>query len=202
MVDRTDMVRIRIDKVVTKRGDDGSTDLASGERAPKDSLRVEAYGTVDEANAAIGLARELLLLEEPGEARAEIEAILVRVQNQLFNLGSEIARKSGKLRPGQPVIEDRHVEALERAVDRFNEGLPELESFVLPGGGTLGAALHLARATTRRAERAVVRLSREEPVGLAARIYLNRLSDLLFVVGRHAAARFAKPQLLWNPEET
>lgn len=196
------MVRIRIDKVVTKRGDDGDTDLASGERAPKDSLRVEAYGAVDEANAAIGMARELLLLEEPGETRSEIEAILLRVQNQLFNLGSEIATSMGKLQPGQPMIEDRHVEALERAVVHFNEGLPELGSFVLPGGGTLGAALHVARATTRRAERALIRLSREEAVGRPARIYLNRLSDLLFVLGRHTAARFAKQQLLWNPEET
>ncbi|MBI2898339.1 MAG: cob(I)yrinic acid a,c-diamide adenosyltransferase [Deltaproteobacteria bacterium] len=195
------MVRIRIDKVVTKRGDDGSTDLASGERAPKDSARIEGYGAVDEANCAIGMARELLLLEEPGEARTEMEAILLRVQNHLFNLGSELATTAGKLRPDQPVIADRHVAALEEAVLRFNEGLPALPSFVLPGGGTLGAALHVARSTVRRAERAVVRLSREEPVGRPARIYLNRLSDLLFVLGRYATVRFGKAELLWNPEE-
>lgn len=194
---------VRINKVTTRRGDDGSTDLASGERVRKDSARIEAYGTVDEANAAIGLARELLSASKPlGEPRVEVEALLLRVQSELFNLGSQLATTAAKLRPGQPVIELRHVEALEESTARWNEGLPALESFVLPGGGTVGAAFHVARTVTRRAERAVLRLSRDEEVGQSALLYLNRLSDLLFVLGRAVAHAYHEPEPLWHPEKT
>ena len=197
------MVTVRINKVTTKRGDDGATDLASGERVPKDGARIEAYGAVDEANAAIALARELLAAQKPvGEPRAEVEALLVRLQNELFNLGSELATTAGAIRPSQPVIEPRHVEALEEATERWNAGLPELRSFILPGGGTGGAALHVARTIARRAERAALRLSREEAVGRSALLYLNRLSDLLFVLGRAVSHAYGEPEPLWQPEKT
>jgi cob(I)alamin adenosyltransferase len=193
---------VRINRVTTKRGDDGSTDLASGERVPKDSARIEAYGAVDEANAAIGLARELLAAKPAGEPRASIEALLLRVQNELFNLGSELATTAEKIRPNQPVIEPRHVEALEEATTTWNEDLPDLKSFILPGGGVLGAALHVARTVTRRAERAALHLSREAPVGKSALLYLNRLSDLLFVLGRAVSHAYGEPEPLWKPEST
>lgn len=193
---------VRINRVTTKRGDDGFTDLASGDRVPKDSARIEAYGAVDEANAAIGLARELLSSKPEGEPRAALEALLLRVQNELFNLGSELATTAEHLRPGQPVIEPRHVEALEEATGVWNEGLPELRSFVLPGGGVLGAAFHVARTVVRRAERATLHLSREATVGHSALLYLNRLSDLLFVLGRAVSHAYREPEPLWKPETT
>jgi len=193
---------VRINRVTTKRGDDGSTDLASGERVRKDSARIEAYGAVDEANAAIGLARELLAGKPEGEPRASLETVLLRVQNELFNLGSELATTADRLRSGQPVIEPRHVEALEEATAEWNEGLPELRSFVLPGGGVLGAALHVARTVSRRAERAALRLSREEVVGKSALLYLNRLSDLLFVLGRASSHAYGEPEPVWKPDKT
>jgi len=194
---------VRINRVTTGRGDDGETDLASGERVPKDGSRIEAYGTVDEANAAIGLVRELLAAGKPvGEPRAEIEALLVRLQNELFNLGSELATTADKLRSNQPVIQPRHVESLEEATERWNADLPELRSFVLPGGGTVGAALHVARTVARRAERAALRLSREQAVGKSALLYLNRLSDLLFVLGRAVSHAYGEPEPLWQPEKT
>lgn len=198
----TRALMVRINRVTTKRGDDGSTDLASGERVPKDSARIEAYGAVDEANAAIGLARELLAAKPMGEPRASLEALLLAVQSELFNLGSELATSADKLRPGQPVIEPRHVEALEAATARWNDDLPELRSFVLPGGGVLGAALHMARTVARRAEREALRLSREATVGKSALLYLNRLSDLLFVLGRAVSHAYGEPEPLWKPEST
>jgi cob(I)alamin adenosyltransferase len=192
---------VRINRVYTRTGDQGETGLVGGRRVGKDSLRIECYGTVDELNAVLGVAR----LHSQGHPKNEIAAldlIFVRVQNELFNLGSMLATRAEDLRPTQPVIEPRHVEQLEHEIDRYNEGLPELRSFVLPGGGPLGAYLHLARTVCRRAERLAVALRRQEEVAAEAIRYLNRLSDALFVWARWAAAASATPEELWRPAET
>jgi cob(I)alamin adenosyltransferase len=190
---------VRINKVYTRTGDDGTTALVGGDRVGKDSARIEAYGTVDELNAAVGLARTAL---GRSRARDRLEPILKRVQNELFNLGAELATPDEARRGRQPAIEERHVAALEAEIDELNEGLPELRSFVLPGGGEASAFLHLARTVCRRVERLVVALSRLEPIGAHPAKYLNRLSDALFVFGRHAAQADGEPEPLWEPEKT
>ena len=128
--------------------------------------------------------------------------MLRRVQNELFNLGSELATLAADLHPKQPVVAARHVQALEREIDGWNQHLPELRSFVLPGGGFVAAYLHLARTVCRRAERLAVRLAASEPVGEQVVPYLNRLSDALFVMSRHAARVYGEPEPLWEPEKT
>jgi len=192
---------IRINRVYTRGGDKGETSLASGQRVPKDSLRIESYGTVDELNAALGLVR-VANRDTPGpeEAGARLDAILERLQNELFNLGSDLSTLPSHRHPRQPVIEPRHVQALEALIDELNADLPELTSFVLPGGGPVGASLHLARTICRRAERVVTALAREEEVGAECLPYLNRLSDLLFVLGRWAAKERGEAEPLWRPE--
>lgn len=193
---------IRITRVYTKRGDAGETDLVGGVRTSKGSRRIESYGAVDEANAAIGLARDACRGRKPSAVGKRIDSILRRVQNELFNVGSELATPPELLHPKQPVVAERHVEALEREIDAMNEELPALRSFVLPGGGPVGAALHLARTICRRAEREVVRLAAEETVRPETIRYLNRLSDHLFVLGRWAAKKYREPEPIWTPEET
>jgi cob(I)alamin adenosyltransferase len=190
---------VRINRVYTRTGDDGTTGLVGGDRAPKDSPRIEAYGTVDELNATIGLARTALARSAAG---ARLEPILRRVQNELFNLGAELATPDAVRRARQPAVDARHVVKLEEDLDAANEGLPELRSFILPGGGAASAALHLARTVCRRAERRVISLGREEPIGDHAVMYLNRLSDALFVFGRYAAHADGEPEPLWEPEKT
>jgi len=203
---------IRINRVYTRTGDRGETGLVGGRRVGKDDPRIDCYGTVDELNATVGLAR--LHSQVPGASHAttsgaeaepsvaELDAILARVQSELFNLGSLLATRAEDVRPTQPVISPRHVEALEREIDRFNQDLPELRSFVLPGGGALGAYLHLCRTVCRRAERLAVALSRSETVPDVAIHYLNRLSDALFVWARFAAKATQQPEILWQPETT
>lgn len=192
---------IRISRVYTRGGDKGETSLVGGQRVAKDSIRIESYGTVDELNAVLGLAR-VANRETAGastEERSRLDAVLERVQNELFNLGSDLATLPGDRHPRQPVIEARHVTQLEAEIDELNEGLPELASFVLPGGGPVGAFLHQARTVCRRAERRVTALSRQEAVGEHAPVYLNRLSDLLFVLSRWAAKIRREPETLWDP---
>jgi cob(I)alamin adenosyltransferase len=182
-----------LNRIYTRTGDKGSAALATGERRSKADLRFEAIGDVDEANAAIGLARI--------EAGPELDAILSRVQNDLFDLGADLAvpgdggRQRSRLR-----IAATQVARLEAEIDRLNAGLPPLTSFVLPGGAPAAAALHLARTVTRRAERRLVALNGQEPLNPALLAYINRLSDLLFV-----AARFANHggagDVLWVPGE-
>ena len=191
---------VRINRVYTRTGDDGTTALVGGDRVPKNSPRIEAYGTVDELNAAIGLARAALAGSQAGP---RLGPVLARVQNELFNLGAELATPDETRRARQPVLAQRHVDALEAEMDALNEELPELRSFVLPGGGPVAAALHLARTICRRAERRVLDLGdASESVPPLELCYLNRLSDALFVYSRWAAKADGHPEPLWEPEKT
>jgi cob(I)alamin adenosyltransferase len=183
-------VVVRIDRVVTRGGDGGETSLGDGTRVQKDVLRVEAYGTVDEANATIGLLR----LHVGGDPA--VDAVLARVQNDLFDIGADLCvpgRDGDRLRVGAGMAD-----AYDNAVAAFNEGIPELRSFVLPGGTAGSAAAHLARTVVRRAERRVVALSHMEAVNPEVVRALNRLSDLLFVVSRRLNANGAA-DVLWHP---
>ena len=187
---------VALNRIYTKAGDGGRTQLVGGERRAKHDLRIESYGTVDELNATLGLAR--LHTSE----NAETDAILMRIQNDLFDLGADLAtppREISRDREDLRVLESQ-VERLEREIDAMNEGLAPLRSFVLPGGTALAAHLHLARTVCRRAERLVVALADkpEEKVAPALIRYLNRLSDLLFVAARHANDRGAR-DVLWVP---
>jgi len=176
----------RLSKIYTRTGDDGTTGLGDGSRTLKDSARVEAYGTVDEANSAIGLI--LAGDAVPGDVRA----CLTEVQHDLFELGGELCI------PGHAAITQVFIDRLEQDLDRFNENLPRLSEFILPGGGPSAAACHMARTIVRRAERRVYTLSREEAVRPEAVRYLNRLSDLLFVVARVVARAEGGTEVLWN----
>lgn len=176
----------RLSKIYTRTGDDGTTGLGDGSRIPKDSARVEAYGTVDEANSAIGM---VLASDAVPEA---VRTCLTEVQHDLFELGGELCI------PGHAAVKDVFIERLERELDAFNEGLPTLKEFILPGGGPAAAACHLARTITRRAERRVFTLSQSEDVRPEALRYLNRLSDLLFVVARVVARAESGQEVLWN----
>lgn len=190
---------MRIDRVYTRGGDKGETSLIGGERVSKASLRLDCYGTVDETNATLGLVIEALGASPAGP---HMIPILRRVQNELFNLGSELATGDPALRAKLPRIEQRHVDALERDIDAVNDDLPPLKSFVLPGGGWPSAYLHLARTVSRRCERLVVELAGKEDVGDLAVQYLNRLSDALFVWGRWCALQDGQAEPLWDSRAT
>ncbi|HEU4517436.1 MAG TPA: cob(I)yrinic acid a,c-diamide adenosyltransferase [Steroidobacteraceae bacterium] len=178
----------RLSKIYTRTGDDGTTGLGDGSRVPKDGVRVEAYGCVDEANSAIGV-----ILAVPG-LPAGVADILTRVQHELFDLGGELCI------PGHRAIQASQVKALEQALDAFNETLPPLKEFILPGGGPAAAACHLARAISRRAERRAWTLARAEAVAPEPLEYLNRLSDLLFVLARVLARHESGGEVLWKHE--
>jgi cob(I)alamin adenosyltransferase len=193
---------VRLNRIYTKAGDGGETRLVGGQKVAKSAPRIEAYGTVDELLACLGLARTALGAARAPEGAAELERVLRRIQNELFNLGSDLATLPEDRHPKQPVTELRHVTALEQEIDAWNAELPELRSFVLPGGGWVAAYLHLARTVCRRAERLVVKLASSEPVGAHVLPYLNRLSDALFVMSRHAARLYNEPEPLWEPETT
>ena len=177
----------RLSKIYTRTGDDGTTGLGDGSRVAKDSLRVEAYGTVAEANSCIGL---VLASEVPEDVRT----LLTSVQHQMFDLGGELCI------PGHAAIDDEDVERLEQHLDRYNDDLPPLKDFILPGGGEAAARCHIARTVVRRAERETVALSRVETVRPQAIRYLNRLSDLLFVLSRVLARSSGHGEVLWNHE--
>jgi cob(I)alamin adenosyltransferase len=182
----------RITKVYTRTGDDGTTGLGGGQRVGKDTLRIEAYGTVDELNSVIGVALA-------GGLNEAIAGPLGAVQNELFHLGSDLCiLEEDKAKMPVPRIEERHVVALEKLMDRLSEELPPLENFILPGGTAGAAHLHVARTVCRRAERLVVALSRREAIGPWALRYLNRLSDALFVMARHENKRRGVPDVLWD----
>lgn len=191
---------VRITRVYTRSGDHGETRLAGGTRVRKDSPRIEAYGAVDELNAVLGLARAHCAAGRRARRdRAELERILRALQNELFELGADLATAPEAGRPAAAArIDGTNVRRLEALIDRCQEGLPRLDSFVLPGGGEVSAALHLARTVCRRAEREVVRLGRSEAVGEWTLKYLNRLSDLLFVLARWIAHRSGETEELWE----
>jgi cob(I)alamin adenosyltransferase len=176
----------RLTKIYTRTGDDGSTGLGEGTRVPKEHLRVEAYGTVDEANSAIGVVLAIAALPEA------IKQCLTEVQHDLFDLGGELCI------PGHRMIEPTHVLRLETELDDFNEKLPPLKDFILPGGGPGAAACHVARAVCRRAERRCWSLARVEEVSAEALKYLNRLSDLLFVLARVLARHEQGIETVWR----
>ena len=179
-------------KIYTKTGDEGETGLFGGERVPKDHPRIEAYGAVDELNSAIGIVRSL----KPG---SEIDVVLKRIQADLFVLGADLAtRMSGKRRV-VPNIRASHIKPLEKSIDTFQESLSPLESFVLPGGSPAAAQLHFARTICRRAELLTVRLSLSETINRTVLVYLNRLSDLLFVLARYANSVEGGVEVRWTP---
>jgi cob(I)alamin adenosyltransferase len=188
--------RLAINRVYTRAGDSGDTRLAGGQRISKDHPRIEAYGTVDELSSLIGVARA-----SAGEL-APLAAILLRVQHELFNLGSIVATLPEDVHPKQARITEKETEQLEREIDRMNEDLPTLRSFVLPGGSRLNAELHVCRTVCRRAERACVTLGRTESVPAEAVRYLNRLSDALFVWSRWASHVTGVPEMLWEPNQS
>ena len=177
----------RLSKIYTRTGDDGTTGLGDGTRVAKDSARVNAYGTVDEANSTIGL---LLAAELPDGVRE----LLTRIQHQLFDLGGELCI------PGHAAVFDADVDALEARLDHYNDDLPPLKDFILPGGGEAAARCHIARTVVRRAERDAVTLSRHDAVRPQAIRYLNRLSDLLFVLCRVLARASGHGEVLWKHE--
>lgn len=181
----------RLSRIYTKTGDDGTTGLGDGTRVAKDSARVSAYGTVDEANSVIGL---LLATPLPAPQGEDIAALLTTVQHQLFDLGGELCI------PGHAAIQDADVAALETQLDKFNDPLPPLKDFILPGGGEAAARCHLARTIVRRAERETVTLSHHDSVRPEAIRYLNRLSDLLFVLARVLARDSGHGEVLWKHE--
>jgi cob(I)alamin adenosyltransferase len=181
---------VRLTRIYTGGGDAGDTSLGDGTRVSKLDLRIAAFGTVDELNSAVGFVLA-------GECPDDVRAVLRRVQNELFDLGADLSvplEREGRLR-----VTDAQVAELERDCDRFNADLPELKSFVLPGGGETAARLHLARTICRRAERETVAAAREHDVNRAALVYLNRLSDLLFILARYVNAAEGHEEPLWSP---
>jgi cob(I)alamin adenosyltransferase len=193
---------VKLNKIYTRTGDDGTTGLGTGERRKKYDLRIAAYGTIDEANAAIGLARL-----HTGHDH-ELDAVLARIQNDLFDLGADLCTpgkgNGGGKEPGgaRLTVTDKQVSWLESEIDRFNAGLNSLRSFVLPGGSAAAANLHLARTVCRRAERLIAELADrpDESVNAEVLKYVNRLSDFLFVASRHANAK-GEGDVLWKPGE-
>jgi cob(I)alamin adenosyltransferase len=182
----------RITRVYTRTGDDGTTGLGGGQRVPKDSARIAAYGTVDELNSALGAALACGLGERLGAA-------LRRIQNELFHLGSDLCvREEDKARKPVPVIDQRHVAALEELLDELTDQLGPLTNFILPGGSPGAAQLHVARTVCRRAERLLVALSREEAIGPFVVPYVNRLSDALFVMARYENFEKGVADTLWD----
>jgi len=196
MEPKFDEPRLAINRVYTRQGDAGETSLAGGQRVRKDSRRIEAYGTVDELNCFAGLARATACAEP---ALADLSGMLLRVQHELFNLGSILATLPGDVHPRQARITGAEIAQLEAEMDRINGELPALRSFVLPGGTRLNAELHVCRTVCRRAERVVTALAREEEVPAEAVKYLNRLGDAFFVWSRWASHRTGVPETLWEP---
>lgn len=194
------MTTFRINRVYTRAGDDGDTGLVGGGRVSKTSCQVRSYGEVDELNSQLGVARE-----ELPEGSEKLRKLIEYLQQELFDLGSELATSIGDAYPGMWKTGGSHVETLEKLCDRYGEDLPELQSFILPGGSRAAAALHVARAVCRRAERTVVDYrdelkSQGEALNPHLIEYMNRLSDLLFILARRVLADEGKTEVLWQPE--
>jgi cob(I)alamin adenosyltransferase len=190
---------VRLTRIYTRTGDKGTTRLVGGQEVAKDSIRIESYGTVDELNAIIGLVRSFLAAADADEvAKARFDEWLRLTQNNLFNLGSDLATRIEDRWEGQPLIRALDVTALEVLMDDLNEDLPPLKSFVLPGGGPVNGFLHQARTVCRRAERVIQALSREEAIGEQVIPFVNRLSDALFVWSRFVSRRLNETEYLWD----
>ncbi len=189
--------RLALSRIYTKTGDQGETGLVGGQRVPKDAQRIEVFGTVDELNSFVGLAR--ISARESG--LNELESIFERVQHELFNLGSVLATLPQDLHPKQPRITKETIERLEREIDRYNASLPSLRSFVLPGGSRICAELHVCRTVCRRAERTLVTMSHAEEIPIEAMLYLNRLSDAMFVWSRWVNQALGVEEALWQPNK-
>jgi cob(I)alamin adenosyltransferase len=181
-------------KIYTRTGDKGETGLVGGARVPKDSLRVDAYGSVDELNSVLGIARASL-------DDAELDDLLSELQKDLFVVGADLASAAGHQQRHVPRISKQKIDDMESTIDRFEAQLFPLKSFILPGGGVPGSLLHNARTVARRAERRIIALSRQEPVNELMLPYMNRLSDLLFVMARLANRRENKPEIEWHPKQ-
>lgn len=190
---------IKITRVYTRTGDDGMTALVGGKRVPKDAARIEAYGTIDELNAVVGLARAW---NEEGRGERELhlklDAMLQEIQQELFDLGSELATPEDFAYEGMHRMGEGEVTRIERVIDECQKELEPLKSFILPGGGRISAQLHQCRTVCRRAEREILRLSRVEDVGEWPLRYVNRLSDLFFVLGRWVGRNLGETEYLWQ----
>lgn len=191
--------RLALNRIYTRTGDTGETALVGGQRVEKDALRIECYGTVDELNSFVGMARHSL---EGQPALEPLSRILWRVQHELFNLGSILATLPEDVGPQQPRVTPRDVAQLEQEIDEMNDALPPLRSFVLPGGSRVNTELHACRTICRRAERIAITLNRYEPIPPEAIHYLNRLSDALFVYSRWVNATLGVPESLWDPNQS
>jgi cob(I)alamin adenosyltransferase len=199
---RFDDPRLAINRVYTRRGDTGQTSLVGGQRISKDDLRIEAYGTIDELNSFVGLARETAIeLASQAPALDQLAGILRRVQHELFNTGSVLATLPEDLHPRQPRVTEAESARLEREMDQMNETLAPLRSFVLPGGSRLNAELHICRTVCRRAERICVALAAREAAEGDIVKYLNRLSDAFFVWSRWASQKLGSAENLWEPNQ-
>lgn len=188
---------VRINKVYTKAGDQGTTQLIGGEKVSKASERIDCYGTLDELNATVGMCISSL---EGSPAEGVLVEKLLRVQNELFNVGTQLATPDATRRQTMPDITEAHILRLEAEMDTLNEELPDLTSFVLPGGSASSSCFHLARTVCRRSERNVVALAASAEVDARHLKYLNRLSDALFVFGRYSLFAEGRPENLWQPE--
>ena len=190
---------IRITRVYTRTGDDGMTALVGGKRVPKDAARIEAYGTIDELNAVVGLARAW---NEEGRGERELhlklDAMLQEIQQELFDLGSELAAPEDFTYEGMHRMGEDEVARIERVIDECQKEMEPLKSFILPGGGRISAQLHQCRTVCRRAEREILRLSRVEDIGEWPLRYVNRLSDLFFVLGRWVGRNLGETEYLWQ----
>jgi cob(I)alamin adenosyltransferase len=190
---------VRITKVYTRAGDKGETSLVGGKRVPKDSARIEAYGTIDELNSIVGLAR--VFNEESldaGGAHQFLNGVLCQIQDELFDLGSELATPPEFFVEGMYRVGKDEIERIEKLIDKCQADLEPLKSFILPGGGRIGAYLHQCRTVCRRAEREILEFSRTEEINAAVLKYVNRLSDLFFVLSRWIAKQTGEPEYLWQ----
>lgn len=193
---------MRLTKIYTKVGDKGQTMLASGAKVPKDSLRIETYGTIDELNAFLGLLRDTLAEAKPAADFSAMASQLAAIQNEMHDLGGELSMPPDLLDvTKQQVVTATSIARLEQEIDAMNESLPPLANFVLPGGHRANSTAHVCRTVCRRAERLVVALAREEKVRDEARIYLNRLSDWLFVASREVSRVLGVAEVLWKQDK-
>ena len=190
---------VRINKVYTRTGDKGETALVGGKRVPKDSARVDAYGTIDELNSIVGLAR--VFNEEcldAGEGHRFLDSVLCRIQDELFDIGSELATPPEFFQDGMYRVGEEEITQIEKLIDQCQQDLEPLNSFILPGGGRVGAYLHQCRTVCRRAEREILRVSRTEDINDRVIKYINRLSDLFFVLSRWIAKQTGEQEYLWQ----